>query len=335
MRKILIAGAGGFIGGHLASKFIKDKNIQLICVDIKPIEYWFQIFDDAENHSLDLKDYNNTIKVTEGVDDIFNLACNMGGMGFIENNKAECMLSVLINTNLLRAAIKNKCKKYLFSSSACVYNSSKQSETFIPGLKETDAYPAEPEDGYGWEKLFSERMCRHFTEDFGLETRVVRFHNIYGPVGTFDGGREKAPAAICRKIICAKNENLKKIDVWGDGKQTRSFLYIEDCIDGMLKVFNSNTSEVFNIGSEEQVSINQMINIIEEIATYKVNKKYQLDKPKGVRGRSSNNNFVKEKIGWQPKYSLSDGLEKTYSWIAEQINSGTNIDKFSKADIEK
>jgi GDP-D-mannose 3',5'-epimerase len=195
-KKILIAGAGGFIGGHLASKFIKDKSIQLICADIKPIEYWFQTFDDAENYSLDLKDYDNTIKVTEGVDYIFNLACNMGGMGFIENNKAECMLSVLINTNLLRAAIKNKCEKYLFSSSACVYNGSKQNETFIPGLKETDAYPAEPEDGYGWEKLFSERMCRHFTEDFGLETRVVRFHNIYGPVGTFDGGREKAPAAL-------------------------------------------------------------------------------------------------------------------------------------------
>ena len=335
MRKILIAGAGGFIGGHLASKFIKDKNIQLICVDIKPIEYWFQIFDDAENHSLDLKDYNNTIKVTEGVDYIFNLACNMGGMGFIENNKAECMLSVLINTNLLRAAIKNKCEKYLFSSSACVYNGSKQNETFIQGLKETDAYPAEPEDGYGWEKLFSERMCRHFTEDFGLETKVVRFHNIYGPMGTFDGGREKAPAALCRKIINAKNKNLKMIEVWGDGKQTRSFLYIDDCLNGMLKVFNSDSSEVFNVGSEEQVSINQMIDIIENIAAYKVDKKYQLDKPKGVRGRSSNNDFIKDKIGWEPEYSLSNGLEKTYNWISEQINSGTNTKKFSKTDIEK
>ena len=335
MKKILIAGAGGFIGGHLASKFIKDKNIQLICADVKPIEYWFQAFDDAENYSLDLKDYNNTIKVTEGVDYIFNLACNMGGMGFIENNKAECMLSVLINTNLLRAAIKNKCEKYLFSSSACVYNGSKQNETFIQGLKETDAYPAEPEDGYGWEKLFSERMCRHFTEDFGLETKVVRFHNIYGPMGTFDGGREKAPAALCRKIINAKNKNLKMIEVWGDGKQTRSFLYIDDCLNGMLKVFNSDSSEVFNVGSEEQVSINQMIDIIENIAAYKVDKKYQLDKPKGVRGRSSNNDFIKDKIGWEPEYSLSNGLEKTYNWISEQINSGTNTKKFSKTDIEK
>ena len=211
MKKILIAGAGGFIGGHLASRFIKDKNIQLVCADIKPKEYWFQTFDDSENYSLDLKDYNNTIKVTEGVDYVYNLACNMGGMGFIENNKAECMLSVLINTNLLRASIKNKCEKYLFASSACVYNGTKQNETFIPGLKETDAYPAEPEAGYGWEKLFSERMCRHFTEDFGLETRVVRFHNIYGPVGTFDGGREKAPAALCRKIIDAKKKIQNKL----------------------------------------------------------------------------------------------------------------------------
>jgi GDP-D-mannose 3',5'-epimerase len=335
MRKILIAGAGGFIGGHLASKFIKDKNIQLICVDIKPIEYWFQIFDDAENHSLDLKDYNNTIKVTEGVDDIFNLACNMGGMGFIENNKAECMLSVLINTNLLRAASVNKCEKYLFSSSACVYNGSKQNETFIPGLKETDAYPAEPEDGYGWEKLFSERMCRHFTEDFGLETRVVRFHNIYGPVGTFDGGREKAPAALCRKIIKAKAEKSEMIDVWGDGEQTRSFLYIDDCLDGMLKVFNSNSREVFNVGSEEQVSINQMIDIIQEISKHKISKNYQLDKPLGVRGRSSDNDFIKKTIGWEPKNSLKVGLVKTYAWIQDQIKSGTNIDKFTRSNIEK
>ena len=335
MKKILIAGAGGFIGGHLASRFIKDKNIQLVCADIKPKEYWFQTFDDSENYSLDLKDYNNTIKVTEGVDYIYNLACNMGGMGFIENNKAECMLSVLINTNLLRASIKNKCEKYLFSSSACVYNGTKQNETFIPGLKETDAYPAEPEDGYGWEKLFSERMCRHFTEDFGLETRVVRFHNIYGPVGTFDGGREKAPAALCRKIINAKSLNSKQIDVWGDGKQTRSFLYIDDCIDGMLKVFNSSSSEVFNIGSEEQVSINQMIDIIGDIAQHKVDKNYQLDKPLGVRGRSSDNSYVTEKIGWKPKNSLKEGLTKTYQWIEQQIDSGTNIDKFCKSNIEK
>ena len=334
-KKILICGAGGFIGGHLASKFSKDNDIELICADIKPIEYWFQNFDKAKNFSLDLKDYDNTLKISDGVDYIFNFACNMGGMGFIENNKAECMLSVLINANLLRAAKENKSKKYFFSSSACVYNGSKQNQTFIDGLKETDAYPADPEDGYGWEKLFSERMCRHFTEDFGLETRVVRYHNIYGPLGTFDGGREKAPAALCRKIINAKKNNNNKIDVWGDGEQTRSFLYIDDCIKGTLNVFNSDSSEVYNIGSEEQVSINQMIKMIEEIAEFEVKKNYQLDKPKGVRGRSSDNSFVTEKIGWKSENSLKEGLTKTYKWIEKQIYSGSNIDKFCRGNIEK
>ena len=335
MVKILICGAGGFIGGHLASKFILDKKIKLICADIKPLEYWFQTFENSNNYSLDLKDYENALKVTQGVDYIFNFACNMGGMGFIENNKAECMLSVLVNTNLLRAAIKNKCKKFFFSSSACVYNSLKQNETFVKGLREEDAYPADPEDGYGWEKLFSERMCRHFSEDFGLETRVVRYHNIYGPIGTFDGGREKAPAALCRKIILAKKNNKKIIDVWGDGEQTRSFLYIDDCIKGTMDVFESKDQDVFNIGSEEQVSINEMIQIIEEIADYKVKKNYQLDKPKGVRGRSSDNSYVYKKIGWKPKLTLRDGLQKTYVWIEQQILSGSNIDKFCKSNIEK
>ena len=333
MSKFLISGAGGFIGGHLA-KSLMDEGHQVVCADVKPLHLWFQLFEDNKNYSMDLKEYENCLTASKGVDYIYNMACNMGGMGFIENNKAECMLSVLINTNLLRASIVNNVEKYFFSSSACVYNGSKQNETFISGLKESDAYPAEPEDGYGWEKLFSERMCRHFTEDFGLETRVVRFHNIYGPVGTFDGGREKAPAALCRKIINAKNENLNTIDVWGDGKQTRSFLYIDDCIDGMLKVFNSNSSEVFNIGSEEQVSINQMIDIIEDIAEHKVDKNYQLDKPLGVRGRSSDNSYVTEKIGWKPKSSLKEGLTKTHQWIGQQINSGANIDKFCKSNIE-
>tara|TARA_Y100001958_G_scaffold155307_1_gene145724 strand:+ start:117 stop:1133 length:1017 start_codon:yes stop_codon:yes gene_type:complete len=335
MVKILICGAGGFIGGHLAARFLKDKNIKLVCADIKPLEFWFQNFENSKNYSLDLKDYSNALKVTKGADYIFNFACNMGGMGFIENNKAECMLSVLVNTNLLRAAIKNNCKKFFFSSSACVYNSSKQNKTFVKGLKEDDAYPADPEDGYGWEKLFSERMCRHFSEDFGLETRVVRYHNIYGPSGTFDGGREKAPAALCRKIILAKKNKEKTIDVWGDGEQTRSFLYIDDCIKGTLDVFESNNQDVFNIGSEEQVSINEMIKIIEEIADYKVKKIYQLDKPKGVRGRSSDNSFVNEKIGWQPNFTLKEGLKKTYSWIEKQIHSGSNIEKFCKSNIEK
>ena len=334
MKKILICGAGGFIGGHLASKFSNDRNVKLVCVDIKPLDFWFQKFNNFENYSLDLKDFNNALKITKEIDYIFNFACNMGGMGFIENNKAECMVSVLVNTNLLRAAVINKCQRYFFSSSACVYNANKQKTTFVKGLKEEDAYPAEPEDGYGWEKLFSERMCRHFTEDFGLETRVVRYHNIYGPIGTFDGGREKAPAALCRKVIQAKKDNQKVINVWGDGQQTRSFLYIDDCIRGTLEVFDSNYGDVFNIGSEEQVSINQMIDIIENIAEFKLDRNYQLNKPLGVRGRSSDNSFVLKKIGWKPKYSLKDGLLKTYSWIENQLKGNQNIEKFCKSSLE-
>ena len=327
--KFLVCGAGGFIGGHLVSSLVKEGH-EVICADIKPLEFWFQLYDCNKNFSLDLKEYENCITVTKGVDFVYNMACNMGGMGFIENNKAECMLSVLINTNLLRAALKNKVRKYFFSSSACVYNESKQNINFIQGLKEKDAYPAQPEDGYGWEKLFSERMCRHFKEDFGLDVRIARYHNVYGPIGTFDGGREKAPAALCRKIIKAKIEKNSFIDVWGDGEQTRSFLYIDDCIRGTKNVFESNLSDVFNIGSEEQVSINQMINIIEDIAKYKVHKNYQLEKPKGVRGRSSDNSFVFKKIAWKPQYSLQKGLEKTYAWINDEIISGSNIKKFTR-----
>ena len=327
--KFLICGAGGFIGGHLAKNLLEEGH-QVVGADNKPLEFWFQLFEKSKNYSLDLKEYENCLKVSEGVDYVYNMACNMGGMGFIENNKAECMLSVLINTNLLRACVVNKVKKYFFSSSACVYNASKQEKTFIEGLKEADAYPAQPEDGYGWEKLFSERMCRHFTEDFGLETRSARYHNVYGPLGTFDGGREKAPAALCRKIINAKLNNEKTIDIWGDGQQTRSFMYIDDCIMGTKKLFESNETEVFNIGSEEQVSINQMVEIIEGFAGKKFNKNYQLDKPKGVRGRSSNNDLIREKIKWDTETSLKAGLKLTYDWIYNEITSGVNNDKFSR-----
>ena len=328
--KYLIAGAGGFIGGHLVKRLMNEGH-EVVCADIKPKEYWFQIFDQNENYSLDLKEYQNCLKVSKNVDYVLNMACNMGGMGFIENNKAECMLSVLINTNLLRACLLNDIKKYFFSSSACVYNASKQEKIFIPGLKEEDAYPAQPEDGYGWEKLFSERMCRHFTEDFKLATSVARYHNIFGPLGTFDGGREKAPAALCRKIIEAKINKKVEIDVWGDGEQTRSFLFIDDCLNGTFDLFKSDYHEPLNIGSEEQVSINQMISIIEEIASYKVRKNYQLDKPLGVRGRSSDNRLVNKKLDWSPKLNLKQGLELTYSWIYDQINSGSNIDKFTRS----
>ena len=333
MKNYLVVGGGGFIAGHLIKKLL-DTGAKVRAVDIKPSEFWFQRFEEVENFSLDMTDLNNCIKMTKDIDYVLNLACNMGGIGFIENNKAECMISVLINTHMLIACRKNNIKKYFFSSSACAYNTELQKNADIDGLREADAYPAMPEDGYGWEKLFSERMCRHFSEDFGLETRVVRYHNIYGPIGTFDGGREKAPAALCRKIILAKKNKEKLIDVWGDGEQTRSFLYIDDCIKGTMDVFESNNQDVFNIGSEEQVSINQMIQIIEEIADYKVKKNYQLDKPKGVRGRSSDNSYVHKKIGWEPKFTLREGLEKTYFWIEQQILRGSNIEKFCKGNIE-
>jgi nucleoside-diphosphate-sugar epimerase len=327
-KKILVSGAGGFIGGHLVSKLMKD-GFNIVCADIKPFNKWFQIFEENLNHSIDLKDYEACLRVTKNVDYVFNLSCNMGGMGFIENNKAECMLSVLINTNLLRTSHINQVKKFLFSSSACVYNIDKQKNTNTQGLREDESYPAYPEDGYGWEKLFSERMCRHFKEDFNLDVRIVRLHNVYGHLGTYSGGREKAPAAICRKIAEAKINNSDTIDVWGDGEQTRSFMFIDDCIEGLLKIFNSDYSEPINLGSTEQVSINNLVNKIETIANYKINKNYLIDKPKGVRGRSSDNSLIKKTINWEPNITLSEGLKITYEWIFEQISSKKTDKKFS------
>ena len=332
-KKILIVGAGGFIGGHLVKRLLDDRNY-IVAVDIKPREYWFQEFEKAENHfSMDMKDIGNCRKVTKNIDYVFNMACNMGGMGFIENNKAECMQSVLINTNLLISCKETSVERYFFSSSACAYNKTKQQNVFIEGLRETDAYPADPEDGYGWEKLFSERMCRHFMEDYGLQVRVARYHNIYGPFGTYDGGREKAPAALCRKIIKAKKNNKYEIEVWGDGMQTRTFLYVDDCIEGTLRLFESDYSEPVNIGSDEQVSINQMIEIIEGISgVKKLNRVYQLDKPKGVRGRSSNNDLIKKILNWSYKIKLREGIKKTYNWISAEINNqGSNLSRFTKS----
>ena len=331
-KKILIVGAGGFIGGHLASRLLKDGN-SIVAVDIKPKEYWFQDFEEAKNYyAMDMKNIDNCKKITKKIDYVFNMACNMGGMGFIENNKAECMQSVLINTNLLISCKENKIKRYFFSSSACAYNKTKQQEVFVEGLREEDAYPADPEDGYGWEKLFSERMCRHFMEDYGIQVRIARYHNIYGPYGTFDGGREKAPAALCRKVLNAK-KNENKIEVWGDGEQTRTFLYIDDCIEGTLRLFESEYSEPINIGSDEQVSINQMIEIIEDIsATKRLERIYQLDKPKGVRGRSSNNDLVKKVLDWSFKIKLKEGLKETYNWIKNETNKkGSNLSRFTKS----
>jgi GDP-D-mannose 3',5'-epimerase len=332
-KKILVVGAGGFIAGHLIKRLIDNGN-SIVASDIKPKEYWFQDFEKVENHySMDMKDISNCRKITKNIDYVFNMACNMGGMGFIENNKAECMQSVLINTNLLIACKEDKIKRYFFSSSACAYNKSMQQDVFIDGLKEDDAYPADPEDGYGWEKLFSERMCRHFMEDYGIQVRVARYHNIYGPFGTYDGGREKAPAALCRKIIQSKINKENKIQVWGDGEQTRTFLYVDDCVEGTLRLFESNHSEPVNIGSDEQVSINQMIKIIEGISnTEKLELEYQLDKPKGVRGRSSNNDLVKKVLNWSFQIKLKEGLKKTYEWIDSEVKKeGSNISRFTKS----
>jgi GDP-D-mannose 3',5'-epimerase len=335
MKKYLIVGAGGFIGGHLIKRLLLNSENSVRAVDLKPFELWFQKFDNTECFSLNMERYENCLKMTKGVDYVINLACNMGGIGFIENNKADCMLSVLINTHLLKACTANNIKRYFFSSSACAYNKDLQQNPNIDGLREKDAYPAMPEDGYGWEKLFSERMCRHFTEDYGLETRVARFHNIYGPLGTFDGGREKAPAAICRKVIEAKLNNSSTIDIWGDGTQTRSFLFVDDCVEAVLKLFFSDHKDPINIGSDEKVTINQLLSLAEKLSGKKFLRNYQLDKPQGVRGRSSNNDLIKKVLAWNYKYSLEEGIKKTYDWI-EQIYLGKKNDefiRFTKKDL--
>ncbi len=318
MSKILVAGAGGFIGGWLTKRLLADGH-QVIAVDIKPMTNWYQSFSNADNHMMDLALLGNCIEATKEVDEVYNLAADMGGMGFIENHKAECMLSVLINTHLLIASRQNKVKKFFFASSACVYNGEKQDRPDIVGLKESDAYPAMPEDGYGWEKLFSERMCRHFYEDFGLETRIARYHNVYGPEGTWEGGREKAPAALCRKIAQSKIEKSNKIEIWGDGEQTRSFTFIDDCIEGTLRLMNSDVREPLNIGSDEMVSINQMVETIESIAKFKVERIYDLNAPKGVRGRNSDNTKIQAELNWAPSISLLTGLTATYKWIEGQL----------------
>jgi GDP-D-mannose 3', 5'-epimerase len=317
--KILVTGAGGFIGGHLVSSLLSD-GAEVRAVDIKPAEQWFQRFDDAENLELDLRDRDHSeTAVAGGVTQIYNLAADMGGMGFIEANKALCMLSVLINTHLLEAARANEVGHFFFSSSACVYPVDRQDTPEVTPLREDEAYPAMPEDGYGWEKLFSERMCRHFAEDFGLQTRVARYHNVYGPFGTFEGGREKAPAAICRKVAEAELSGEHVIEVWGDGDQTRSFTYIDDCIVGSRALMASEVHEPLNIGSSELVTVNELIDCVERIAGISVERRYDLTAPQGVRGRNSDNTRIQQALGWAPSISLEDGLARTYEWIREQV----------------
>lgn len=321
MTKILVTGAGGFIGGHLVSDLLRQ-NFQVRAVDVKPMSDWYQIHQSAENQQRNLADVNECRIAVEGIERVYNLAADMGGMGFIESHKADCMLTVLINTHMLMAAKDAGVSRFFFSSSACVYSAVKQEVTDLKPLRESDAYPAMPEDGYGWEKLFSERMCRHFSEDFGIETRVARFHNVYGPFGTYDGGREKAPAAICRKVAHAKISGSNEIEIWGDGNQTRSFMYIDDCVKGTQMIMNGKSPEPVNLGSEEMVSINQLVSITEEIAGVKVKRNYNLQAPQGVRGRTSDNTIMRDIYNWEPTMSLQSGLTKTYKWIYDEIVSG-------------
>ncbi len=291
-------------------------------VDKKPLDQWWQQSPQAENLSLDLSEKEHCFTVLDGARNVYNLAADMGGMGFIENNKALCMLSVLINTHMLMAAEHHGVERFFYASSACVYAADKQkSEKVIP-LKEADAYPAMPEDGYGWEKLFSERMCRHYREDFGLCDARRAFHNVYGPNGTWDGGREKAPAAICRKVIKAKLSGEHDIEIWGDGNQTRSFMYIDDCVRGTQMIMDSEIIEPINLGSDELVTINELVDIVEKIAGIRLRRHYNLNAPKGVNGRNSDNTMIRERLDWAPSTRLADGMERTYRWILDQVVSG-------------
>ncbi len=325
---VVVTGAGGFIGGHLVERFRKLGVRKIKAADIKPLDEWYQVHRDVENHAGPLKGDCRDFKVCRtlctGTHEVYQLAADMGGMGFIENNKALCMLSVLTNTHMLLAAQEAGIERFFYASSACVYNADKQKDPNITALKEADAYPGLPEDGYGWEKLFSERMCRHFREDFGINARVARFHNVYGPNGTWEGGREKAPAAICRKVIAAVVSGKHDIEIWGDGTQTRSFMYIDDCVKGIEKITHSNILEPINLGSSELVSINQLVSIAEEIAGVKLIRHYKLDAPKGVAGRNSDNAKIQQYLGWEPDTRLRDGMEKTYRWIHEEFTAKYN-----------
>lgn len=318
-KRALVAGAGGFIGGHLV-KDLLDKGLYVTAVDIKPTEDWYQVHEDADNWALADVSRRAIARFSIGeAEYVYNLAADMGGMGFIENNKALCMLSVLTNTHLLIAAEQQHVERYFFSSSACVYNAEKQIFADVTALREADAYPAEAEDGYGWEKLFSERMCRHFREDFGVETRVARFHNVYGPHGTWQGGREKAPAAICRKVIEAKLSGIHEIEIWGDGEQTRSFMWIGDCLKGIDLIMNGDYVDPLNLGSSELVTINQLVAIVEDIAQVKLERHYDLNAPQGVRGRNSDNTLIQAVYGWEPSTPLREGMEQTYSDIYDKM----------------
>ena len=318
-QRIVVAGGGGFIGGHLVGALLAEGH-QVRSVDCKPFEDWYQVHAAADNVVADLQGLDACMAACAGMDQCYQLAADMGGMGFIENNKALCMLSVLINTHVVLAAKEHGLERYFYASSACVYNADKQKNEDVVALREDDAYPAMPEDGYGWEKLFSERMCRHFREDFGLRTRIARYHNVYGPLGTWEGGREKAPAAICRKVIHAKATGNLDIEIWGDGKQTRSFMYIDDCLKGTRDIMGSDIVAPINLGSSELTTINGLVDVVEGIAGVKLTRRYKLDAPKGVNGRNSDNTMIQRELGWEPSIRLRDGLELTYRWIHDEYS---------------
>lgn len=314
----LVTGAGGFIGGHLVNALLAEGQ-SVRGVDIKPLDKWCQLHPDAENVRGDVSLLETARAAVRGASVVYNLAADMGGMGFIERNKAACMLSVLTSTHVLLAARDAGVQRYFYSSSACVYAAEHQTSPDVVALREADAYPAMPEDGYGWEKLFSERMARHFLDDFGVPTRVARYHNIFGEHGTYDGGREKAPAAICRKVAHAAITGEHTIEIWGDGKQTRTFTYIGDCVKGTRLITDGDFAEPVNLGSDELVTINQMVDIVEQIAGVALERDYNLSAPQGVRGRSSDNTEMLRRYGWAPSTSLADGLERTYAWVFDEV----------------
>src|SRR5689334_21861179 len=313
--KVLVTGAGGFIGHHL-TKYLVERGYYVRGVDIKEPEY--EATAANEFLLLDLSKADNCLTATADMDQVYGLAANMGGIGFIETNKAVIVRdNTLINMHTIEAARENRVKRYLYTSSACIYPGYKQRETDVTPLREEDAYPADAEDGYGWEKLYMERVCRHYREDFGLETRVVRFHNIYGPLGTYDGGREKSPAAICRKIAMAEDGGT--IEVWGDGEQTRSYCYIDDCVEGIHRLMRSNHSDPLNLGQDRMISINELVDIVASAAGKRIGKRYDVSKPQGVRGRNSDNSRLRQVLNWEPTISLEAGLKKTYEWIAGEL----------------